>query len=194
MDKNMKVPEGTNSGSSLWFSSPTPRHRFTHRISEQDRCPVWAHLSVRARAHAHARSPRGRGWGGGRGSGWSRCKPRDCLRQAKGAPGGDGTAGRRVSWKPNANAEGLAGRAEATQVCSGSRESGPRPPAPRGPGGAGAAGGIQESGRAAGAKGPLLVGKKPRAPGIPRWSPIQDPNQARPCLASEIRRDRAPSG
>ena len=125
---------------------------------------------------------RGRGWSGGGGSGWSRCKPRDCLRQAKGAPGGDGTAGRRVSWKPNANAEGLAGHAEATQVCSGSR--GPRPPAPRGPGGAGAAGGIQESGRAAGAKGPLLVGKKPRAPGIPRWSPIQDPNQARPCLAS----------
>ena len=38
------------------------------------------------------------------------------LRQAKGAPDGDGTAGRLVSWKPNANAEGLAGHGEATQV------------------------------------------------------------------------------
>ena len=57
------------------------------------------------------------GGGGCWGSGLSLCKPRDCLRQAKGAPDGDGTAGCRVSWKPNANAEGLAGRAEATQVC-----------------------------------------------------------------------------
>ena len=61
----------------------------------------------------------------------SRCKPRDCLRQAKGAPDGDGTAGRRVSWKPNANAEGLAGRAEATQVCSASRGPGHPLPAAR---------------------------------------------------------------
>src|SRR5574337_85988 len=116
MEKIMEVPEGTKSGSSVWFSSPTPRHRSTHSISEQDRCPVWAHLSVRARAHAHARWPARQGEGGCWGSGWSPCKPRDCLRQAKGAPDGDGTAGRRVSWKPNANAEGLAGRAEATQV------------------------------------------------------------------------------
>ena len=28
-----------------------------HGISEQDRCPVWAHLSVRACAHAHAQWP-----------------------------------------------------------------------------------------------------------------------------------------
>ena len=65
------------------------------------------------------------------GSGLSRCKPRDCLRQAKGAPDGDGTAGRRVSWKPNANAERLAGCAEATQVCSGSRGPGQPLPAAR---------------------------------------------------------------
>ena len=62
--------------------------------------------------------------GGCWGSGLSRCKPRDGLRQAKGAPDGDGTAGRRVSWKPNANAERLAGRAEATQL--------PSPAFPRG--------------------------------------------------------------
>ena len=49
MEKIMEVPEGTKSGSRLWFSSPTPRHRSTHSISEQDRCPVWAHLSVPAR-------------------------------------------------------------------------------------------------------------------------------------------------
>ena len=36
MEKNMEVPEGTKSGSSVWFSSPTPRHRYTHGISEQD--------------------------------------------------------------------------------------------------------------------------------------------------------------
>ena len=131
MEKNMEVPEGTKSGSSVWFSSPTPRHRYTHGISEQDRCPVWAHLSVRACAHAHARWPARQGEGGCWGSGWSPCKPRDCLRQAKGAPDGDGTAGRRVSWKPNANAEGLAGRAEATQVCSGSRGPGQPLPAAR---------------------------------------------------------------
>ena len=179
MEKNMEVPEGTKSGSSVWFSSPTPRHGHTHGISEQDRCPVWAHLSVRARAHAHARSPRGRGWGGGRGSGWSRCKPRDCLRQAKGAPGGDGTAGRRVSWKPNANAEGLAGRAEATQVCSGSQCPGHPPP-----GGAGAAG-AQELGRGAGAKG---EGRQ-RAYSTRYTQAVSHPstNQARPCLASEIK-------
>ena len=41
MDKNMEVLEGTKSGSSVWFSSPTPRHGHTHGISEQDRCPVW---------------------------------------------------------------------------------------------------------------------------------------------------------
>ena len=29
-----------------------PRHRSTHSIIEQDRCPVWAHLSVRA-PHPH---------------------------------------------------------------------------------------------------------------------------------------------
>ena len=52
MEKIMEVPEGTKSGSSLWFSSPTPKHRSTHSISEQDRCPVWAHLSVPAHAIA----------------------------------------------------------------------------------------------------------------------------------------------
>ena len=67
MEKIMEVPEGTKSGSSVWFSSPTPRHRYTHGISEQDRCPVWAHLSVRARAHAHARWPARQGVGGGAG-------------------------------------------------------------------------------------------------------------------------------
>ena len=32
MEKNMEVPEGTKSGSSLWSSSPTPRQRSTHGI------------------------------------------------------------------------------------------------------------------------------------------------------------------
>ena len=64
-EKIMEVPEGTKIGSSVWFSSPTPRHRYTHGISEQDRCPVWAHLCVRARAHAHARWPARQGvWRG----------------------------------------------------------------------------------------------------------------------------------
>ena len=36
-----------------------------------------------------------------------------------------------VSWKPNANAQGLAGRAEATQVCSASRGPGQPLPAAR---------------------------------------------------------------
>ena len=67
MEKIMEVPEGTKSGSSLWFSSPTPRHRYTHGISEQDRCPVWAHLSVRACALAHARWPARQGVGRGLG-------------------------------------------------------------------------------------------------------------------------------
>ena len=192
MEKIMEVPEGTKSGSSVWFSSPTPRHRYTHGISEQDRCPVWAHLSVRARAHAHARWPARQGVGRGLGL-W--------LESVQ-APGLPEASQRSPRWRRDCRSSGVL---EAECECGGARgprggnpgvqrESGPRPAAPRGPGGAGAAGGIQESGRAAGAKGPLLVGKKPRAPGIPRWSPIQDPNQARPCLASEIRRDRAPSG
>src|SRR5574337_356868 len=106
MEKIMEVPEGTKSGSRLWFSSPTPRHRSTHSIIEQDRCPVWAHLSVRARAHAHARWPARQGVGGGCwGSGLSRCKPRDCLRQAKGAPDGDeikrANVIRRVKMQPS---------------------------------------------------------------------------------------------
>ena len=67
--------------------------------------------------------------------------PRDCLRHAKGAPDGDPRDGRLVSWKPNA--EGLAGRAEATLVWSGKRGPGQPPtPAPcplTHPGGAGAA-------------------------------------------------------
>ena len=131
MEKNMEVPEGTKSGSSVWFSSPTPRHRYTHGIMNKIDAP-FGHIYLCVRAHMRMRDGlRGRGWGGGWGSGWSPCKPRDCLRQAKGAPDGDGTAGRRVSWKPNANAEGLAGRAEATQVCSGSRGPGQPLPAAR---------------------------------------------------------------
>ena len=89
------------------------------------------------------------------------------------------------AW-PNANAEGLAGRVEATQVCSGSQC--PGHPAP---GGAGAAG-AQELGRGAGAKG---EGRQ-RAYSTQYAQAVSHPstNQARPCLASEIRRDRARSG
>ena len=32
MEKIMEVPEGTKSGSSVWFSSPTPRHRYTNDL------------------------------------------------------------------------------------------------------------------------------------------------------------------
>ena len=163
MEKIMEVPEGTKSGSSLWFSSPTPRHRYTHGISEQDRCPVWAHLSVRACAHAHARWPARQGVGRGLGI-W--------LESVQ-APGLPEASQRSPRWRRDCRSSGVL---EAECECGGARgprggnpglqrESGPRPAAPRGPGGAGAAGGIQESGRAAGAKGPLLVGKKPRAPG-----------------------------
>ena len=169
MDKNMEVPEGTKSGSSLWFSSPTPRHRSTHSISEQDRCPVWAHLSVPARQ------------GVGRGMGlWLESV------QALGLPE---ASQRSPRWRRDCLSSGVL---EVECECGGARgqrggnpglqwEPGPGPPTPPALGGAGAAGGIQESGRAAGAKGPLLVGKKPSAPGIPRWSPIQDTNQADPA-------------
>ena len=94
-----------------------------------------------------------------------------------GAPDGDPRDGRLVSWKPNA--EGLAGRAEATQVCSGSQCPGHPPP-----GGAGAAG-AQELGRGAGAKG---EGRQ-RAYSTRYTQAVSLPstNQARPCLASEIR-------
>ena len=103
--------------------------------------------------------------------------------------------GSRAAWRQPRSAAGVGAPASRSPRPGRGWGSWPRAlQSARGPGGAGAAGGIQESGRAAGAKGPLLVGKKPQAPGIPRWSPIQDPNQARPCLASEIRRDRAPSG
>ena len=47
------------------YVSQPPRHRYTHGISEQDRCPVWAHLSVRACALAHARWPARQGVGRG---------------------------------------------------------------------------------------------------------------------------------
>ena len=50
MEKSMEVREGTKSRSSLWFSSPTPRHRSTPSPSQQARCLVWAHRSVRALA------------------------------------------------------------------------------------------------------------------------------------------------
>ena len=50
----MEVREGTKSRSSLWFSSPTPRHRSTPSTSQHARCPVWAHRSVRALACACA--------------------------------------------------------------------------------------------------------------------------------------------
>ena len=136
---------------------------------------------MRAGARELGRSPArmGVGWGGAGAGAGAGAAPRDCLRQAKGAPDGDGTAGRRVSWKPNANAEGLAGRAEATQVCSGSQCPGHPPP-----GGAGAAG-AQELGRGAGAKG---EGRQ-RAYSTRYAQAVSHPstNQARPCLASEIR-------
>ena len=66
------------------------------------------------------------------------------------------------------------------------RESVPQPPTP--PGGAGAAG-AQELGRGAGAKG---EGRQ-KAYSTRYSQAVSDPstNQARPCLASEIRRDRA---
>ena len=116
----------------------------------------------------------GPGAGAGAGAG---AAPGDCLRHAKGAPGGDPRDSRLVSWKPNA--EGLAGRAEATQVCRGSRCPGHPPP-----GGAGAAG-AQELGRGAGAKG---EGRQ-RAYSTRYAQAVSHPstNQARPCLASEIR-------
>ena len=139
MEKIMEVPEGTKSGSSLWFSSPTPRHRSTHSIIEQDRCPVWAHLSVRACAHAHARWPARQGVGRGLGL-W--------LESVQ-APGLPEASQRSPRWRRDCRSSGVL---EAECECGGARgprggnpglqrESGPRPAAPRGPGGAGAAGG-----------------------------------------------------
>ena len=139
MEKIMEVPEGTKSGSSVWFSSPTPRHRYTHGISEQDRCPVWAHLSVRACAHAHARWPARQGVGRGLGL-W--------LESVQ-APGLPEASQRCPRWRRDCRSSGVL---EAECECGGARgprggnpglqrESGPRPAAPRGPGGAGAAGG-----------------------------------------------------
>ena len=141
METSMEVPKGTKSRSSLWFSSPTPRHRSTHRISEQDRCPVWAYLSVRARAHAHARSPARQGVGRGLGL-W--------LESVQ-APGLPEASQRSPRWRRDYLSSGVL---EAECECGGARgprggnpglqrESGPRPPAPPAPGGAGAAGGIR---------------------------------------------------
>ena len=60
------------------------------------------------------------------GWGWGPGPAQNCLRPAKGAPDRDPRAPAAavplVSWTPKA--EGLAGRAEATQVCSGSRGPG----------------------------------------------------------------------
>ena len=152
-------------------------------------------VCVRVRVSSGVRR---RGWGWGGGGAWGRAgaeagagagagagaAPRDCLRHAKGAPDRDPRDGHLVSWKPNA--EGLAGCAKVTQVCSGSRCPGHPPP-----GGAGAAG-AQELGRGAGAKG---EGRQ-RAYSTRYAQAVSHPstNQARPCLASEIRRDRARSG
>ena len=137
------------------------------------------YLCVRAGARELGRSPArmGVGWGGAGAGAGAGAAPRDCLRHAMGAPDGDPRDGRLVSWKPNA--EVLAGRAEATQVCSGSQC--PGHPAP---GGAGAAG-AQELGRGAGAKG---EGRQ-RAYSTRYAQAVSHPstNQARPCLASEIR-------
>src|SRR5574342_723552 len=84
-----------------------------------------------ARTWACAISCEAGGGGGCWGSGLSRCKPRDCLRQAKGAPDGDGTAGSRVSWNANAMGEGLRGGVVETQVCGGGGARGHPLPAPR---------------------------------------------------------------
>ena len=111
MEKNMEVPEGTKSGSSLWSSSPTPRHRSTHSISEQDRCPVWAHLSVRARAHAHARWPARQGVERGRGL-W--------LESVQ-APGLPEASQRSPRWRRDCRSSGVL---EAECECGGAR--GPR--------------------------------------------------------------------
>ena len=132
MEKIMEVPEGTKSGSSVWFSSPTPRHRYTHGISEQDRCPVWAHLSVRARAHAHARWPARQGVGRGLGL-W--------LESVQ-APGLPEASQRSPRWRRDCRSSGVL---EAECECGGARgprggnpglqrESGPRPPTPGGAG------------------------------------------------------------
>ena len=177
MEKSMEVPKGTKTRSTI-FSSPTPRHISTKIITEQDTCTVCAHISVCARGCARARAFAGEdGGGGGAGAGaGTGAAPWDCLRHAK-EPQTETRDGRLVSWKPNA--EGLGGRAEATQVCSGSQC--PGHPAP---GGAGAAG-AQELGRGAGAKG---EGRQ-RAYSTRYTQAVSHPstNQARPCLASEIR-------
>ena len=112
---------------------------------------------------------------------WSWAGPSD---RVDSIPDGDPREGRLVSWKPNA--EGLAGRAEAPQVCSGSRCPGHPPP-----GGVG----VREPKSwdlGAGAKG---EGRQ-RAYSTRYSQAVSHPskNQARPCLASEIRRDRARSG
>ena len=133
-------------------------------------------VCARVRASSGVRRRGWVGWGGGEagagaGAG-AGAAPQDCLRHAKGAPDGDPRDGRLVSWKPNA--EGLAGRAEATQVCSGSQCPGHPPP-----GGVGAAG-AQELGRGAGAKG---EGRQ-RAYSTRYAQAVSHPstNQARPCL------------
>ena len=133
-------------------------------------------MCPRGGAREHARTPARSGLGLGLGLGLVVLQPpRDGLRHAKGAPDGDPRDGRPVSWKPNA--EGLAGRAEATPVCSGRRGPGQPPdPAPlptphphpreglglRGPRSCEGGRGLKERG-----------GKKPTAPGIPRRSPTQ---------------------
>ena len=131
------------------------------------------YLCVRAGARELGCSPARMGGGGGAGGraetgagaeAGAGAAPWDCLRLAKGAPDGDPRDGPLVSWKPNA--EGLAGRAEATQVCSGSQCPSHPPPREglglREPKSWDVGQGLKERG-----------GKEPTAPGIPRRSPIQ---------------------
>ncbi|CAD7015496.1 unnamed protein product, partial [Ceratitis capitata] len=192
MEKIMEVPEGTKQvevdyGSAVRLPGIDPP-----QYIEQDRCPVWAHLSVRARAPCACANACEAGGGGGVLGIW--------LESVQ-APGLPEASQRSPRWRrdcrssgvlePNANAEGLAGRVEATQVCSGSR--GPGQPLPAAREGGGAAGGIQDRGRARGQR--TSSGRqKARATRIPRSGQRAHPLVAgRAVLEPHDSRDRHPA-
>ena len=160
------------------------------------------------------------GWGWGRaggcgcGGGWGRGPAQKCLRPAKGAPDREHPLHprpRRSSGFLEAECGGARGPPGGNPGLQ--RESGPRPPTPGGAGrqatalsavgceGPAAGGACGGGGRAlkerGGKKKKRKRKEKKRKAYSTRYSQaVSHPstNQARPCLASEIRRDRARSG
>ena len=139
MEKSMEVPEGSKPKSTIWFSSPTPRHISTKSITEQDTCTICAHISVCARRCARARAFACKDGGVGAGAG---AAPRGLPEARQGSPRRR-PAGRSSGFL-EAKCRGARGPRGGTPGLQ--RESVPWPPTPRRGWGPGA----QELGRGGG--------------------------------------------